>query len=273
MTNWEFPCSDPIDIDIDSWASGSVAIAGEPTQTVTVEVTPANSRADAQVLEEVRVTFDGQRLKIAGPKGFGRGFSRHYALDLTVRAPAGSRCDAHTASADVNCVGELGALTVQTASGDVSASSVTGDTIVRSASGDVMLRSLASDAQVNTASGDVHLDRVGGEARVNTVSGDVTIAQCPGPVAAHTVSGDIDLGAVASGKVSLNSVSGDLAVSVVPGIGLYLDLASTSGDIRNELDESDGDDSGPALEIKCRTLSGDVRIRRAPGQAVAAQPA
>lgn len=266
MTNWEFPCSDPIDIDINSWTSGSVAVAGEPTQTIAVEVTPENSRAGDGLLDEVQVSFDGQRLKVTGPKGRA-GLWRRNALDLTIKAPVGSRCEAHTASADLNCVGELGELTVQTASGDVTASSVTGKTLVRTASGDVMLANLASDTQVNTASGDVQLDRVGGEAQVNTVSGDVTIAQCPGPVAAHTVSGDVDLGAVASGTVSLNSVSGDLTVSVVPGIGVYLDLASTSGDLRSELDEADGDDSAPALEIKCRTLSGDIRIRRAPAQA------
>jgi DUF4097 and DUF4098 domain-containing protein YvlB len=268
MTNWEFPCSDPIDIDIPSWASGSVAVAGEPTQTVTVEVTPSRARADDQLLQEVRVSFDGQRLQVAGPRGISFGIRR--GLDLTIKAPPGSRCAAHTASADVSCVGELGALTVQTASGDVTASSVTGNCVVRTASGDVMLRNLAAEAQVNTASGDVQVDRVGGEARINTVSGDVRIARCPGPVSAHTVSGDVDLGAVASGSVGLNSVSGDLTVSVLPGISLYLDLASTSGDIRNELDESDGDDSGAALEIKCRTLSGDIRIRRAPAQATTA---
>jgi DUF4097 and DUF4098 domain-containing protein YvlB len=268
MTNWDFPCSEPIDIDIYSWASGSVAISGEPTQTVTVEVTPDSSRVDEQLLEEVRVTFDGHQLKVSGPKA--SGFWRRSGLDLTIKAPAGSRCEAHTASADVSCVGELGSLTVQTASGDVTASSVTGDGVVRTASGDVMLRDLAGEAQINTASGDVQLQRIGGEARVNTVSGDINIAQCQGPVGAHTVSGDIELGAVASGTVGLNSVSGDLTVRVVPGISLYLDLSSTSGDIKNELDEGYDEDSGSTLEIKCRTLSGDIRIRRAPAQAAPA---
>ncbi len=62
---------------------------------------------------------------------------------------------------------------------------------------------------------------------------------------------------------------------MVPGIGVYLDLASTSGDIRSDLDASDDDGQGAAsaaAQISCRTLSGDIRIRRAP-EAVAEPPA
>jgi hypothetical protein len=269
MTNWEFPCSEPVDIDIDSWPAGSVAVSGQPTQAITVEVTPANRRVDDALLSEVRVTFDGQLLKISGPKT-GMSFRRRDALDVTVKAPAGSRCSAKTASADVSCVGELGDLRATTASGDVTAARLTGELDVQTASGDVLVSAVGSDAKVSTASGDVQLARIGGEARISTASGDVTLGQCASSVNANTASGDVDLRAVSAGRISANSASGDLAVGVVPGISVYLDLASTSGDISSDLHESDGADSGPAVEIKCRTLSGDVRIHRA--QAPAAAP-
>jgi DUF4097 and DUF4098 domain-containing protein YvlB len=261
MTNWDFACSQPIDIQVDSWASGSVAVAGEPTDTVTVHVVPAHHGGDSEaLLSEVRVSFEDGRLRISGPREIS--FRRRHGLDLTIKAPAGSRLTAKTASADVSCVGELGTLTVTTASGDVTASSVTGHAEVRTASGDIMIQDAAT-AKANTASGDIHFDRVRGEASLNTASGDVRVRQCSGSVEARSVSGDLNISGVAAGNVSLNSVSGDLVVGVVPGIGVYLDLASTTGDIRRQLDDADGEGASAAAEIRCRTLSGDILIRRA----------
>jgi hypothetical protein len=84
-------------------------------------------------------------------------------------------------------------------------------------------------------------------------------------VTANTASGDIQLRAVAAGRIELHSVSGDMQVAVVPGIGVYLDLASTSGRVRSDLDPSDDDpgESDTPVEIRCRTLSGDIRIVKA----------
>ncbi len=272
MTNWEFPCSQPIDIQVDSWSSGSVAVAGEPTDTVTVQVVPAYAGDHGgALLGEVRVTFDAGRLWVNGPRDVS--FRRRHGLDLTIKAPAGSRLAAKTASADVSCVGELGALNVVTASGDVTASSVTGPAAVQTASGDIVIRDAAT-ATVNTASGDVHFDRIRGEAKLHTVSGDVRVSRCDGSVDGHSVSGDVDISGVATGNVSLNSVSGDLIVGVVPGIGVYLDLASTTGDIRRDLDEdADGEGTSAAAQIRCRTLSGDILIRRASTSTTTTEPA
>lgn len=262
MTSWDFPCADPVDIDIDSWSSGSVAIAAEPTDTVTVEVVPSRAHADLDdLLADVRVSFDDGRLQIVGPR-FGT-FRRWRGLDLTIKAPAGSRFAARTASADVSCVGVLGALIVQTASGDVTAATVTGEATVQTASGDVAIAKVGADATISTASGDIQLASVGGSAHLNTASGDVSVGECQSSVTARTASGDVDLGAVSSGNIGVTSASGDLAVAVVPGIAVYLDLASTAGSIRSELDADEGTAADAAVEIKCRTLSGDIRIRKA----------
>jgi len=261
MTNWDFPCSEPIDVSINNWLSGSVAVSGEPTSSIEVEIVAAHHRADIdELLAEVRVGFEDGRLFIHGPRH--ANYRRRDGMDLTIKVPAGSTCTARTASADVSCVGELGALTVQTASGDVTAATVTGELAANTASGDVMIRN-AGAATIHTASGDVQMTRVDGDARINTASGDVSVGQCGGSVDVHTASGDIGLGAVSSGTVELISVSGDIDVAVVPGIGVYMDLVSTSGSIRPDLDSADGDESDAAVEIKCRTLSGDIRIFKA----------
>jgi Putative adhesin len=284
MSTWDFACSDPVDISIESWASGSIVVSGEPTSTVAVEVVPTGPGTDKDdLLAQVQVGFDDGQLYIRGPRP--SAFRRRLQLDLTIKAPAGSSCAAKTVSADLACVGELSALTMQTASGDTSAESVSGDLTVRSASGDVLLDTAGGDIAITTASGDVQAARVGGYARVSTSSGDVSLGYCAGSVTAQTASGDIQLGAVATGQIELRSASGDMQVAVVPGIGVYLDLASTSGGIRSELDPSDEADlheSGVPVRISCRALSGDIRITKAtdvpgaqaagPGQPESDQP-
>ena len=275
MTTWDFPCSDPVDISVDSWASGSIVVAGEPTNEVTVEVLPTRKNGDiADLITQVQVSFEDGQLYVRGPR-IGS-FRHHRSLDLTIKAPAGSSCAAKTASADLACVGELSAVALHTASGDVTAALITGDVTVQSASGDVLLQKAGGNLTVQTASGDVQATQVDGDARLNSASGDVAIGYCSGSIAAHTTSGDIEIGALEAGRVELASTSGDIEVAVVPGLGVYLDLASTSGDIRSDLEpgDEDGDDAHAAVEIKCRSLSGDIRIRKArPGQRPAGEPA
>jgi DUF4097 and DUF4098 domain-containing protein YvlB len=268
MTTWDFASSDPVDISIDGWGSGAVVVAGEPTSTITIEVVPSHRGADVdELLAQVQVAFEDGQLYIHGPRA--TAFRRKRGLDLTVRAPKGSSCAAKTVSADLSCVGELSAVSLQTASGDLTAASVSDSVTLRSASGDALLSAIGGTATIQTASGDVQATRIDGDVRINTASGDIKIDSCGGPVAIHTASGDVELGGVCAGPVELVSASGDLDIAVLPGFGVYLDLASNSGDIRSELDASDGsepdDKSEAALEISCRTLSGDIRITKARG--------
>lgn len=265
MTTWDFACPDPVDISIDSWISGSIVVSGEPTSTIAVEVTPSRSGADvSDLLAHVQVAFEDGQLYIRGPRT--GAFGRRQGLDLTIKAPEGSTCAAKTASADLACVGSLSGLAVQTASGDLTAAAISGAVTVQSASGDVLIDTAGGDVAIRTASGDVRLARADGPARITTASGDVAIGYCASSVTAQTASGDIELRAVAAGQVELRSVSGDLHVGVVPGMGVYLDLASTSGSIRSDLDPSSEEDSaepGAAMRIACQSLSGDIRVTKA----------
>lgn len=264
MTKWDFPCSDPVDISIDGWGSGSIVVSGEPTDTIVVEVVTSHHRGDTDLLDQIQVGFDDGQLYVTGPRA--TAFRRRQGLDLTIKAPAGSTCAAKTASADVSCVGEISAVMLETASGDLTAGSV-GDAAMRSASGDLLLRSASGKVSVHTASGDVQAGRVDGEILITTASGDVNVGYCAGPVAIRTASGDVRLDAVGGGRLRLGSASGDLTVAVMAGLGVYLDLASNSGSISSELDAQDSpeaaDASAAALEISCRTTSGDITIVKA----------
>jgi DUF4097 and DUF4098 domain-containing protein YvlB len=267
MTNWEFSCPQPASILVTPWPAGSVAISGADTDVMTVQVVPTR-RGSEELLDLVRVTFDDGRLVVNGPRL--TTFMRRAGLDLTIKAPAGSSCDIHTAAADVSCVGELGALSVNTASGDVTAAAVGGKLAVKSASGDIFVDQAQDDARVDSVSGDVHLGYVRGDLEAKATSGDLTIGDVGGSLAANTVSGDVDIKSISSGRANIEALSGDITVAVARGIGVYLDLSTMSGDVRNELDEADeadqdggGDaEQAAALELRCRTISGDIRVRK-----------
>jgi DUF4097 and DUF4098 domain-containing protein YvlB len=68
------------------------------------------------------------------------------------------------------------------------------------------------------------------------------------------------------GNVAAHSVSGDVTIGVRRGSKVHLDCNTVSGDTSSELeltaDAPDGE--GPLLELRAKTVSGDIRITRAP---------
>jgi hypothetical protein len=65
--------------------------------------------------------------------------------------------------------------------------------------------------------------------------------------------------------VDLRSVSGDAEIGMRPGLRLWIDASSLSGSMTSELDVSDTppDDDAPLVELRAKSVSGDLRIRRA----------
>jgi DUF4097 and DUF4098 domain-containing protein YvlB len=241
MTSWEFPASDPVDLRV-RIPAGCVTVRAAATQTATVTLGTDRPGGRAErFLDDTQVEFDQGALSVIAPdrSGIGRGGS----LDVTVEVPEGSSCLVHTASADVRCTGELGALDVHTASGDVSADLVNG--VARAA----------------TASGDVYVAQAV-EADLQSASGEVNIGQVTGPARVSTVSGDIRIDAASGSRTEAKSTSGDIRVAVPPGIGVYLDLSTLSGSASSELEPAD-ESGGADMTLNCRTLSGDVRVTTA----------
>ena len=266
-----FEVAGPAELEI-RLASGDITIDPTLDGRVEVELTATDEESQRLVDEatiELRESHGRPLIVIDVQKkaGFNLGslFGRQ-GITCRVRCPEGSGVSAKTKSADLLAHGVLGGLNVQTASGDVEADRVTGGVNVKSASGDVSVREVGAGVNVQCASGDVDIEVVRGSINVNSASGDVTIGEAYDNVNVNTVSGDQDHGAVLRGTVSAHSVSGDVSIGVRRGSKVFLDCSTVNGDTNSELELSgdvpEGD--GPLVEIRAKTVSGDIRITRAP---------
>jgi DUF4097 and DUF4098 domain-containing protein YvlB len=196
--------------------------------------------------EEARIEQRRNEIVIEIEKKKLFGFKGDYTLLVT--APFGTQVDAHTASADVEGHGRFGEVEVDSASGDVSFAAVDGR------------------LEVNTASGDVRVDFVGEALRVNSASGDVEVGEAENDAKIRTASGDIEIRSAARGKIDIQSASGDVEVGIRRGSKVFIDASSMSGDMSSELDVTDApppETDGPNIDFRARTMSGDVKVRRA----------
>jgi DUF4097 and DUF4098 domain-containing protein YvlB len=149
---------------------------------------------------------------------------------------------------------------------------VTGDVQVKTASGDVALTEGHGLTHVQTASGDVALQQAHGDVTVQGVSGDVWIKDAKQSVHVNTVSGDQRVDAVVEGTVETQAVSGDILIGVRRGSRVYVDANTISGSTSSELnltdapaedEQADEADEGPMVEVRAKTVSGDVSLVRA----------
>jgi len=262
MPHWDFPATEPIDLLVEATA-GSVRITAEPTQTITVDVRPSGSGKHGDDLaDEVRVDFADGRLEIVEPHQRPNWLRFASGLDVSVTLPTGSRCWVTTASADVTADGELGSLAAKTISGEVVAGAITGNADVSTTSGRISINEASGQVSAKSASGAVDLGEVASDVDVNTVSGKVEIGKAAADANVRTASGRIKIGSLSHGWAEIVTVSGEVKVGVAKGAGVYLDLSSLSGRVSSELEPSEASDEVD-LHLKCRSISGAVKVRRA----------
>jgi hypothetical protein len=247
-----FSTPGPVTLDV-RVPAGDIDVETGNTAETTVELEVQGrdgDEAERNTRIEMRRRGEGYEVVVDAERGPGIGLFRGRSGDYRVRitAPNDATFRAQVASADVRGRGRYAEVDVKAASGDVEFEQVTGD------------------ASINTASGDIEVERVG-SAKVNSASGDVRIDEAAGDLAVNTASGDIDLRSVASGEVKVNSASGDVEVGIATGSRLWVDAQSLSGDTSSELELESGSpietDEGPLVELKARTMSGDISVKRA----------
>jgi len=272
-----FEVAGPVELEI-KLNSGEIEVdATGSAGPVEIELT-AHDEASQELIDQGRVELQQHQqrphvvidLQQRRGGGFNLGslFGRS-GISCRVRVPSTSSLTVRSKSADVAARGTLSGANVATASGDVELDRVEGNVNVKSASADVRVREITGGVNVQSASGDVEVDVVRGPVNIQSASGDVTIREAYSDVNANTVSGDKEHGAVLQGRLAAHSVSGDVHIGVRRGSKVFLDCNTVSGDTTSELDvtsEAPGGD-GPMLEIRAKTVSGDILITRAPAPA------
>lgn len=185
--------------------------------------------------------------------------------DLRIKAlvPAGTEVEAETERADLVGRGRFGAVAFRSGSGDLNVDHVDADVAAASASGDLVVGTAGGDVVAHGASGDVIVGTVGGALVARSVSGDVAAHSVGGSATVTTVSGDVRIGTLGRSRTALRAVSGDIEAGIPRGVAVFLDLSSTSGDVRSDLDNAEPPPGGPDLELVAASVSGDVRVRRA----------
>jgi DUF4097 and DUF4098 domain-containing protein YvlB len=265
-----FEVTGPVELDV-RLASGEIEVDANLDGGVEVELV-AHDEESQRLVDDARVELLDRPgrpvvvVDVPNKKGFSFGFSfGRGGIECRIRCPHESGLQVKSKSADLEVRGTLGGLAVTTASGDVEVDDVTGGVSIKGASSDFAARTVGA-LNVQTASGDVEVGTASGPVSVNTASGDVTIRSADDNLSVNTVSGDQTLDAVRVGHVSAQSVSGDVSIGVRRGSRVYLDCSSVSGDTSSELDlQSDAPaGEGPLVEVRARTVSGDIEIRRAP---------
>jgi DUF4097 and DUF4098 domain-containing protein YvlB len=271
-----FAVSGPVELEVRLTSGDIEIVAVEGAESVDVELIARDEESQALVDEarvELREHHGRPQVIVDVPhrrSGFNLGslFGRD-GISCRIRAPHDSLLDVRTKSADLSARGTLGGVNVQTASGDVELEHISGGLNARSASGDITVRTVASGVNVQTASGDLAVEIAHGPVNAATASGDLTIGEAWDNVNANTVSGDQEHTAVYQGLVAAHSVSGDIQVGVRRGSKVFLDCNTVSGDTSSELDmlpDAPGGD-GPLVELRVKTVSGDITITRAPAPA------
>ncbi|WP_163573318.1 DUF4097 family beta strand repeat-containing protein [Fodinicola feengrottensis] len=194
------------------------------------------------------------------------GFMRRpVRLRVTVTAPRGSSVESRVHSADLRTVGVLR---------DVHSRSGAGDTVIETATGDV---------NVECGSGNVEVDQIHGRLRYHSGSGDLRVARrrrsphrelrqrririeaIRAGAKITAASGAIEIERAYAGEVSVQAASGNITVGVPAGVGVFIDATAMSGRASSELPVTDKPASGrPELSLRLRSLSGNVRVVRAP---------
>lgn len=250
--------------------AGEVRIETWDAREVVVEVLPlrddaATRAAAAETRIELVERGGRQEILVEAPRRRGLLSGRDARLGVRARCPHGSDLELSAASADLDVRGRIGAVRAKTASGNLRLGDVDGSLDANTASGGIRAGAVAGAVSVSTASGDALLRSVRGDLSASLVSGDLDVGDVLGGITVNTVSGDIRIDSAGGGAVRLQTVSGDVELGVRAGLRLLIDATSLSGTMTSDLEVTDDPpaDDSPVVEIRARTVSGDVRIRRA----------
>lgn len=278
----KFETPEPISVQIDLGAGVVRLIAADRADTV-VEVRPsdASDESDVKAAQQVRVDYGNGTLQVTGPKFRAFDFSRKTrSVEVTVELPTGSRVSGELQVGDFRGTGTLGecrfktsagnirldgtgALRADASAGHINAGNIGGNAEISTGTGKIRLGDVDGTVVVKNSNGDTTIDSATGNLRVRAANGDITIGQAGADVDAKTSNGVIRAGEVIRGSVVLQTAAGDLDIGIAEGTAAWLEVDTSFGHVRNELENAAGPQgSDETVEVRGHTSFGDVTIRR-----------
>lgn len=277
-----FPTTGPIAASVDVQWGDIQVLAGADGATV-VEVTPTDpsNEKDRRAAEGTTVTCADGRLRVLGPKNRTGIINKKYgSVQVSVHLASGSELDAVSGLGAIGVEGGLGRCRAKTSAGDIRVEDATSADL-RTAFGRIVARDIAGEAHCSTGSGAVSIARIGGRAevknsngdtrigdsggplRVKSANGDVFVDRAHGDVVATTANGDLRIGSAEQGSVQLKTSLGRIEIGVPTGTSAQLDLSTSFGRVRNELDATDQPGAGErTVEVHAQTSAGDIDVVR-----------
>lgn len=263
MSTKNFPLSQQVNLSC-RLDSGSLTVRAEPNCS-TARVTMTAREPDSDAVERSTVELRESTLVVHGPKNYESGRRNRDAMDVEVTVPAGTPMKLTAVSADVEIHGSAGPLDISSGSADVNVEQVQGALRLRGGSGDIEVGLVSGEANIKGGSGQIRIGEAAEALQVGAGSGDIELGVARGPVRLRSGSGSVAIGVIEH-DADLISGSGNLAVGLRAGQPARLDVLTGSGRFESDMPvETTPPADGPAINIRARTGSGDVRIRRVPG--------
>ena len=212
-----------------------------------------------EFLNAVQVRQERDWLRISFPVRTFRNTNAHLRLGV----PPDLEYVIKVGSADVSVSADMGRSKISSGSGSISVGR-TRDLETTTGSGDVSAGEVAgSGTRLVSGSGDITVAEARCPVVTKSGSGDIAIKRAYHPVQASSGSGDITVAAT-SAPVELRTASGTLTVGVADGLPAWIDLDSSSGEVRIALESAHQPPSGePYVSVRATTASGDIAVYRA----------
>lgn len=278
-----FSTPEPISVTVDMEVGAVRVVASDRADTV-VEVRPTDpsNPMDVKAAEQTQTDYASGRLQVRTPKQRSIGlFWKPGSVEVTIELPSGSELDGAAKVGSFRGTGDLGLCKWKTTMGDIhlertgpaelrtGMGAVTADVLggraeVSTGTGEIRLGSVEGSLLIKNSNGSTWIGDVSGDLQVKAANGDITIGRAGGDVGARTANGSVRVAEVARGATTLKTALGEIEVGLSADSAARLDVDTSFGRIRNELDKvASPAGSAETVDVRAHTSAGDIVIRRA----------
>ncbi|MFC7340703.1 DUF4097 family beta strand repeat-containing protein [Saccharopolyspora griseoalba] len=225
------------------------------------DLAPESADPGTAAVRRTRVDLSGGRLVVRTPS---QAPLRSVPLAVKVQAPKGSEVTVHSGSGEAEITGTAGRVSAQSGSGTVTIAEATDRASVRSGAGQLRLGSMRGGLHARTGNGDIEVSAIEAASSVATGSGNVWLGVVSGDVMVRSGSGDLTVADATEGQLELITGSGELQVSIHRGTTAEVDLTSSTGNARSDLDvTAQPPEQEPGLRVFGRTGTGSAVLTTA----------